>query len=121
GATKISLDRSGANGCYRRKLRRIHDQLDRRPHRSLQSGGDVTQRLKLHFGRWHARWRLRTLSGFRRRYFSEDGSLLGPLAFEVCEECEDSDLDSALRQRLSRADRARRTMVSCAQALWRND
>ena len=47
----------------------------------------------------------------------ENSICTGTVAAEVCEEREDADADSAFGQRLSRADRAGRTMVSRAEAL----
>ena len=46
---EISLDRSESSGRDRRKLWRLHDQLDCRSYRSFQSGGDAAQRLELYF------------------------------------------------------------------------
>jgi dipeptidyl aminopeptidase/acylaminoacyl peptidase len=47
---EVSVDRSESFGCDRRQLWRLHDQLDCRPYRSLQSSRDAAQRLELYFG-----------------------------------------------------------------------
>ena len=69
-ATNPWID-TNAHGCDRRQLRRLHDELDRRPHDALQGGGHAAEHLELHQRRRHARRRVRPQGRFRRRHLRE--------------------------------------------------
>jgi dipeptidyl aminopeptidase/acylaminoacyl peptidase len=109
---KAAVRRQKAHGCHGRQLRRVHDQLDHRPHQPFQGGRHPAQHQQpdQHVG--NERLQL-VLSGRDRGQAAvgKPGGLLGAVSIEVHRQREDAHTDLTQRARPALLDRAGRAAL----------